>query len=311
MKNTALLCCCAIVLVVASAASSGERYRIGYLCSNLDDTFQVLILEAAREAALEAGIEFFEMDAGEDVLKQQDQFDSLARKGVDAFLVVPVNPYSVTPLVAKARRHGKPLVFINRNPYPDDAPPENVYYIGSNSFVEGETQIHYAGEQLGGSGNIVILVGILTNEASQNRTRGVRHAIRTTYPDIAILSEESGNWQRSQGEAITKNWLMAFGDKINAVISNNDEMALGALEALTSVRLADDVLVVGIDAIPAALHAIDQGLMNATVKQDPVAQGRGAVEIAVKAITGQRQGHVFILPSTLITKENVAEYLPK
>lgn len=296
-------------LALASSARGGESYRIGYSCSNFADTFQTYIVDAAWAEAEASGIGLRVMDAGEDAALQARHVEKMLADKADALIVVPVDTSAVDEIVAMAATSQVPLIFVNRNPFVGEVPPGNCYVIATDAFVEGETQMNYAAPIIGPMGHVVILQGILANEATLSRTEGVRSVIQMSYPELTIMAEASGNWQRGQGKDIMRGWLAELGrENIDAVISNNDDMALGALDALEEADIRD-VVVVGIDAIPEALRAIKDGRMAGTVLQDPVLQGKGAVEIALRALRGDAQAQNVILSSEIVTSENIDTFL--
>lgn len=307
----ALLLCVAIALFLAPFAAAGERIHIGYSCSNYDDGFQMRILDEARATAGANNVKLTALDAREKVDQQLRHIDQLLADGANALLVVPVDTSKVDGIVAAAAKAKVPLVFVNRNPYRGERPPDDCFVICSDARVEGETQMNYAGPKIGSMGHVVILQGLLANEATQSRTAGVRDVISQSYPELAITAETTGYWQREMARVIMVEWIKAYGrDKIDAVLSNNDEMALGALDALEAAGIRD-VLVMGVDAIPDALEAVKSGRMAGTVLQDAVSQGRGGVEIALRALKGESQAQNFILPSELVTRENVDKFMKK
>lgn len=296
-------------ILLAAAAAAGEAVCIGYSCSNFADTFQMFVLEAAKAEAAAAGAGLTAMDAQEDAALQVDHVEKLLAEPVDALIVVPVNTSEIEEIVAMAAKSQVPLVFVNRNPYVGQVPPANCYIIATDASVEGETQMNYAAPVIGPTGHVVILQGILANEATHSRTQGVRNVIQMSYPDMTIMAEAPADWQRVRAREVMRGWLDQLGrEKIDAVISNNDNMALGALDVLDEAGIGD-VVVVGIDAIPEALRAVKAGRMAGTVLQDPVLQGKGAVEIAVRAIKGESQTQSVILPSEIVTRENVDQFL--
>lgn len=309
MKNS--FHCAAIVVFCCFAAlfsSAGGEELIGYSCSNFNDTFQMHILEAAREEAQKQGFRLLVEDAGEDELLQAEHIENMISEGITALLVVPVNTSDVEYIVKPAEIANIPVVFVNRNPFPGERPPDRCFVIATDARVEGETQMNHVGRLIGMDGSIVILQGILKNDGAVSRTEGVKDVISLSYPELAITAEGSANWQRDQAKPLMKKWIETFGrEKIDAVLSNNDEMALGAIEALEDAGIKD-VVVVGVDAIPDALDAIRDGRMTGTVLQDPDMQGRGAVNIAARALRGESQAQNFILPSVLITKDEVGKY---
>jgi inositol transport system substrate-binding protein len=300
-----LVCALVVASVVAmSAVGASAAYRIGYSCSNFNDTFQTYIVDAAKKVAADAGVTLDVLDAQEDDVRQQDHVNNFLANGVDALIVVPVNTSSMQPVIKAAADAKKPLVFVNRTPYPNGDLPPNVYFVGADSVLEGTSQMEYAGGLMGGKGSICILMGLLTNEAALARTKGIEDTIKAKFPEVKVLAKEAGNWQRDQGLNITENWLTTYGSQISAVLSNNDEMALGAIKALENAG-RKDVLVFGNDATPDALTAVREGKLAGTVRQDPMAQGGGAVSLALKILAGEKVDQMQKLPAPLINKDNI------
>lgn len=294
-----------------TAAATGEKIVVGYVINNLNDTFQTYILEAAQKYAAENNIEISVMDSQEDTIKQQDLVNSLIEKGVAGLIVVPTDTSAMAPITKAAQDAGIPLVYVNRNPYAgqEDTIPDNVFYVGSNEKSGGEMQMNYIGEKIGGEGGVAILLGILGNEATTKRTEGVEEVISTTYPNVKVLAKETGNWQRDQGLSITENYITTYGDELKAVIANNDEMALGAIQALKNNNMLDKVAVAGLDAIPDALTAVEEGTLTCTVFQDANGQGGTSIKILHDTIQGNPPAEkVEYIPFQLVTKENVAYF---
>ena len=160
---------------------------------------------------------------------------------------------------------------------------------------------------MGEEGGVAILMGILSNEGAVKKTEGNEN-ILSKYPGIEILAKESGNWQKDQGMDITENWITAYGDKLKAILSNNDEMAIGAINALEAAG-RDDVIVMGVDAIPDAVQLVSEGKLAATVLQDANGQGEGAVNVVHKVLQGETPEKVTWIEFKLVTKDNVEEYM--
>ena len=184
--------------------------------------------------------------------------------------------------------------------------PDGAYYVGSEEKKAGIMQMEYLAEKMGGKGNIVILMGKLDNEGTIKRTEGVEE-IAKKYPDIKILDKQTGLWQRTDGMAKTENWLNKYGNEINAIVSNNDDMALGAVQALKDSGKTG-IFVIGVDATPDGLAALAAGDISATVFQDADGQGGGAVEVAKKAANGETVVKETWVPFKLVTPENINEF---
>lgn len=292
------------------AAPAGESaLRLGYLTATLAHPFQVHLLDAVKGEAERLGMTMEVRDAGENAALQARQVNELLAAGMDALIVVPADNAWSDAMVAAARRAKVPLVFVNRNPYPGQRPPDRVYFVGTDPFVEGELQMRFAGGEIGPEGKVLVLEGPRGNLASRGRIEGVRSVAASEYPQLALLDEAPGNWREEQARTVTLQWIDAYGaEKIDAILAGNDVMALGAIEALQE-RGLDGVLVVGVDALPEALAAVRGGTLAGTVSQDTGVQGRLAVQVARDAAVGVKRPQITTVPSEMVTLANVGGYL--
>ncbi|MBN2626336.1 MAG: substrate-binding domain-containing protein [Spirochaetales bacterium] len=300
----------ALALFANGAGDKGgkDTFKVGYVCNNFNDTFQTYVMDAAKEYfAGVANVELVLQDAQEDVIRQQDLVNTLLAQKIDALIVVPVDTSAMTPIVKAAAESNVPLCFVNRNPYAEKELPANVYYVGSQEIIAGTQQMEYMGELLNGEGGVAILMGKLDNEGALKRTEGNEVTAKSKFPGIKILAKETGNWQRDQGMTITENWLTAYGADLKGICANNDEMALGAVEALKAAGRTD-IPVMGVDAIPDAKVAVGNGSLAATVLQDAVGQGKGSAELIHKVLKGEQVVPLVWIPFVLITPENLADY---
>lgn len=174
----------AVALACAANAWAGEKVRVGFSVSTFNDTFISNVSEAAKRfAAKHPEIELEMMDAQDDSVREQDQVVTLLGSGVDALVVLPVDSSSVAAIVQAAQEADKPLIFVNRNPFHGMDMPRNIYYVGANTLLEGEEQMRYIAKKLGGQGDIAIIMGSLSHEATQNRSDGVRRVV-AEHPGI-------------------------------------------------------------------------------------------------------------------------------
>jgi inositol transport system substrate-binding protein len=308
----ALLTAVVLLLVVgglfAGPKADGGKALVGYVCTNFNDTFQGYVMEQFKGYFADKADYVVEtQDSQEDVVKQQDQVNNLIAKGAKALVVVPVNTSAMGPITAAAKAAKIPLVYVNRNPYGDSNPPENVYYVGSQEISAGKMQMESMGKLLNGQGGVCILMGKLDNEGAILRTQGNEDVIKASFPNVKVLAKETGNWQRDQGMSLTENWITTYGANLKGILANNDEMALGAIEALKAAGRTD-IIVMGVDAIPDAIASVKAGGMAATVLQDSAGQGRGAAEAVVNALTGKSQPPINWVPFVYIDKNNVSKY---
>jgi inositol transport system substrate-binding protein len=222
---------------------------------------------------------------------------------MNAIVVVPVDTAATDPITKAAKDAKTPLVYVNRLPanLPDD-----VVFVGSNSIDAGIFQMEYIAEKLGGKGNVVIMMGKLDNEAAIQRTAGVEQ-VAAKYPDIKITKKDTANWSRPEGLTLMENWL-STGDQIDAVCSNNDDMALGAIQAIEAAGLLGKIIVGGTDATPDALAAMDEGKLDVTVFQDAAGQGGGAIKAAIGLAKGETVETRVWIPYVLVTPDNYKDF---
>lgn len=290
----------------AAAEESEAPLKIGVCIPNFDDTFLTYMMDGmkAYEATLGEKIEATYVDGKEDAALQLSQVENFVIQGVDAIVVVPVNTEACEPINAAVTEAGIPLVYVNRYP---SVLPEDAVFVGSQSIDAGIFQMDKVGELMGGEGNVVIMLGMLGHEAQVMRTEGNKQVIEEKYPNIQIIKEQTANWQRAEGMSLMENWLSS-GDNIDAVLANNDDMALGAIQALKAAGLLEDVIVAGVDATPDALTAMENGELDVTVFQDAAGQGGGGIEAAFKRAQGESVEREVWIPFQLVTPENIADF---
>ncbi|KFI10428.1 sugar ABC transporter substrate-binding protein [Vibrio sp. B183] len=281
--------------------------RVGVAIPNFDDTFMVYMKDAMDKYAqqFDGKVELTFVDAKEDTAKQLGQVENFIVQQMDAIILVPVNTDATQPMTDRILDAGIKLVYLNRRP---SYLPESVFYVGSEELKFGETQAEYAANIKDG-GNVGILMGMLTQEAAIMRTKGVEDFFQDK-PNFDVVRKQTGLWQRAQGMTVMENWLNS-GDQLDIILANNDDMALGAIQALRAAGKLDDTLVVGVDATPDGLIAVKNGSLNATVFQDGGGQARGAIDAAVDAVKGKQHDQITWIPAELVTQDNLAAFEAK
>jgi inositol transport system substrate-binding protein len=305
----ALLAACGAPAAPATEpASSGgggdDQITIG-VTMKFDDLWLTTLRDAMSEyAATQPGVELVMVDSKEDVATQLGQVENFVAQNVDAIIVIAANTDAADPMTKAAQDAGIPLVYVNRLP---SNLPEGISYVGSESIQAGIMQAEWIAEQLGGKGNVVIMNGDLAQEAAQKRTEGEKQVF-AKFPDIKIIREDTGNWSRDQGLALMENWL-ASGDQIDAVASNNDEMAIGAIQAIEAAGKLGEIIVGGVDASPDALQEMDKGRLDVTVFQNAKGQGEGGIKVAIALAKGETVEQFTWIPFELVTPENYKDYM--
>lgn len=293
-------------MLFASSMAAAAPVKVGVSIANFDDTFLTYMMDGmkAYAKAHAADVEITFTDAKEDMAKQLDQVENFIVQKKDAIIIVPVDTSATAPMTKNIVGKGIKAVYVNRNP---GNLPDGAYYVGSEEIVAGRLQMEFLGEKLKGKGNVAILMGKLDNEGALKRTAGNEEVQKNKYPDIKILDKQTGLWQRNEGLAKTEDWLNRFGKDLNAILANNDDMALGAIQALKDKKRTD-IVVVGVDATPDALTSVSKGELAATVFQDAAGQGGGGVEVAMKAAKGEKVEKETWIPFKLVTPENLSQF---
>jgi ABC-type sugar transport system substrate-binding protein len=298
-----LLAATAITLPMAANAQ-----KVGLAMAN-QDTFLAYMSDALRAQAKKVGANVQMEVAGDDVGKQLSQIQNFIAQKVEAIIVNPVDT-DVTPRITKLVTAANiPLIYVNRRPADFEKLPAGVAWVASDEKVSGTLQTQEVCRVMKGKGNIVVLMGELSNEAARTRTKDIENVLATKEcSGIKILDKREGKWQRTAGNDITTNWV-ANGMKFDAIISNNDEMAIGAIQALKAARKwRPDFLVAGIDATPDALASMKAGDLKVTVFQNAAGQGAGSLDAAIKLIKKQSVDRFVNIPFELVTPDNLSRY---
>ncbi|CAH0235007.1 substrate-binding domain-containing protein [Pseudomonas mediterranea] len=307
MKTKTRIASLALSLMLASGAALADL-KIGVSMSQFDDTWLTYLRESMDKKAksMPDGVTLQFEDARSDVVKQLSQVESFISQKVDAIIVNPVDTAATQRITKSAVAAGIPLVYVNRRP--DDLKlPAGVVTVASDDLEAGRMQMQYLADKMGGKGDIVILLGDLANNSTTNRTKGVKEVL-AKYPNIKIEQEQTGTWSRDKGMTLVNDWLTQ-GREFNAVVANNDEMAIGASMALKGAgKEKGSVLIAGVDGTPDGLNAVKKGDMAVSVFQDAKGQADGSIDTAVKMIKKQPVEQAVWVPYRLITPENVDQF---
>ena len=302
------------VFAIAFATSailmtSAMAQKIGVSLAYSDDVFLTTLREAMEKRAKELGVTIQFEHAQGDIGKQLSQIQNFVAQKMNAIVVNPVDSMATPNMTKLATNAGVPLVYVNLKPA-EETLPQGVAYVGSDENVSGKLQGEEIARLLNNKGNLVIMVGELATQAALLRTEGVEKVV-AKHPEMKIVGKQTANWKRNEAIDLMNNWLVA-GTEIDAVAANNDEMAVGAILALQQAGKDPKKLVIGgIDATQDALREMERGNLSVTVFQDPKAQGKGAVETAVKLAKGEKVESFVWIPFQLVTKDNYKEFLAK
>lgn len=303
-----------IALAAATVLSSPAfATKIGVSMDKFDDNFLTVLRNSMADYAKTLpGVTLQIEDAKDDVSKQLSQVQNFIANGMDAIIVNPVDTSATAAITKAAAEAGVPLVYVNREPIDVDKLGSKAAFVASNEAESGTLETKEICKLLGGKGNILVIEGQLSNQAAVQRTKDIHEVIST--PDcqgIKIIAEQTGNWDRTQGQNLMTNWL-SKGMKFDAVVSNNDEMAIGAIQAMKAAGIDTKTAVVGgVDATQDALASMKAGDLKVTVFQDAAGQGRGAVDTALKLIKGEKSDKKVYIPFQLVTPDNMDKFTKK
>src|SRR5277367_1230211 len=278
-----------IALAAATVLSSPAfATKIGVSMDKFDDNFLTVLRNGMADYAKTLpGVTVQIEDAKDDVSKQLSQVQNFIANGVDAIIVNPVDT-SATAAITKAA------------------------VVGSNEVESGTLETKEICKLLGGKGNILVIEGQLSNQAAVQRTKDIHEVIAT--PDcsgIKIIAEQTGEWDRTKGQNLMTNWL-SKGMRFDAVVSNNDEMVIGAIQAMKSAGVDTKKAVVGgVDATQDALASMKAGDLKVTVFQDAAGQGKGAVDAALALAAGKPVDKKVYIPFQLVTPANMDQFIKK
>ncbi len=290
-------------------STSAFAEKVGVSMDKFDDNFLTVLRNGMISYAKDAKVDLQVEDAGDDVGKQLSQIQNFIAAKVDAIIVNPVDTSATPKMTALAVAAGIPLVYVNRMPS-DKQLPAKVSFVGSNEVESGTMETKEVCKLLGGKGDILVMMGQLSNQAAVQRTADIHDVIKSAdCSGMKILQEQTANWSRTEAADLMTNWITA-GLKPAAVIANNDEMAIGAIKALKAAKM-DNVIVSGIDGTADALAAMKAGGLKVTVFQNAAAQGKGAVDAAVKLSKGEKVDSMVWVPFELITPANMDKYIAK
>ncbi len=248
---------------------------IGLAVSTLNNPFFVTLSEGAKEAAAEKDAELIVVDAGDDAAKQTNDIEDLISKNISVLIVNPVDSDAVAPAVKDAVAKGIKVVSVDRVVNGVDVDCA----IASDNVAGAEAATEYLVGLIGEDAKVAELQGVSGASATIDRGEGFHNV---ADEKLDVVSSQTANFNRSEGMTVMENMLQANSD-IQGVFAHNDEMALGAVEAIGN----KDILVVGFDATDDAMAAVAEGRMAATVAQKPDLMGATAVETALKLIAGE------------------------
>jgi simple sugar transport system substrate-binding protein len=292
----------------SNAEKDYEDLIIGYAQLGAESEWRVANTISIRETAEELGVELRFLDAQQ---KQDNQIEAVRK-----FIVQKVDVIGISPIVEtgwdevfqEAKDAGIPIILVDRRA----AVSEDLYvsYLGSDFLEEGRNSARIMADLVDGRANIVELVGTIGSAPANDRYTGFREILKN-YPGMKIIDSESGDFTRARGREVMAAFLQKHGDKITAVYAHNDDMALGAIQAIEEYGLKPglDIKIVSVDAARGAFEAMIAGKLNATVECNPLL-GPQFFELALKVVNGEQIPKWVPSIESIFFPEDASEILP-
>ncbi|MGH8827295.1 MAG: substrate-binding domain-containing protein [Jiangellaceae bacterium] len=281
-----------------NGGGSSSDASIGLAVSTLNNPFFVSLRDGAQAAADEAGVELTVTDARDDATQQADQVQNFQTQQLDAVLINPVDSDAAGPIVSPLVAAGTPVVAVDRAV---NGAEVNAF-VASDNVEGGRLAADALAEAIGEQGKIIVLQGVAGTSASRERGQGFAEGIEA-YSDIEVVATQPADFDRAQGLDVATNLLQANPDVVG-IFAENDEMALGAIQALGD-RAGSDVFVVGFDGTDDGIAAIEAGTMHASIAQQPEELGRSAVEAALALLDGGTVEKTVSVPVVALTADTL------
>ena len=283
-RRTLLSATAATLAMPAIGRAQGKTYKIGAAVYGLKAEFMQLWVGAikAHPAAKSGQANITVFDGQYNALTQSNQFETMITQQYDAIIFVPIDAAAGSDAVRKAKAAGVPVIGSNTRVTSDDL----TSFVGSNDVKAGAMEAEAVVKALGGKGNIVVIEGPIGQSAQIDRGKGNQQVL-SANPGIKVLEHKTANWSRAEAQSLMENWLTAHPGQIQGIIGQNDEMALGALQAVKAAGLdASKMPIAGIDGVSDALRAVKAGEM-VSILQDATGQAQGALDVTLRRLIGE------------------------
>ncbi len=293
------------LLLGATACNRGEASAEGgsitLAVSTLNNPFFVELRDGAQSAAEAAGLDLDVLDAQNDSATQTNQLATAATSGTDGVIINPVDSDAAAASISPLLANETPIVAADRTV--NGAEVQSL--VSSDNVAGGRQAAEELAKAMGGEGEIIILQGVAGTSASRDRGAGFAEGLKA-YPGIKVAAQQTANFDRAEALNVATNLLQAHPG-VTGVFAENDEMALGAIQALGD-RAGTDVSVVGFDGTEGGFAAIQDGTLTATIAQQPAELGKRSVEVLAQLLNGETVEATIPVPVTTVNTENVADF---
>lgn len=281
-----------------NSSEGKDSFKIGYSINTLNNPFFVQVKEAAEKAANEAGVDLSIINANSDLSTQMNGIEDLIQQQIDVLIIDPVDSEGSVPSVIAANEAGIPVITTGRR----IEGGEVATHLGYDEVKNGETAGNYLAELIKEEGKVIELQGTTGTDVARQRSEGFQQAMNN-YPNIEIVASQSADFDRAEALTVVESILQSNPDVIG-LYAANDEMGLGALQAIESANIAD-FFIVSNDGTEEALQSVANGGLAGTMAISPDEYGLKTIETAVEIAAGKSAPEFIELPSNLINVDNV------
>ncbi|REG79558.1 ABC transporter substrate-binding protein [Marinomonas pollencensis] len=307
----------ALIAVVSSVALADlptlekkDRYKVGFAQTESNNPWRIAETKSFKETAKTCNWDLVYTDAAGSAAKQVSDVDSMIAQGVDVIFLPPREERPLLPAVLRAKAQGIPVFLVDRSVDEKVAKPGRDYvtFLGSNFIEQGQIAAKWLIEKTGGKGMILELEGTTGSSPANDRRKGFDDEI-AKHPEMKILASQSGDFARDKGRKVTETLLQTYPNA-NVIYAHNDEMAIGAIQALEAAgkQPGKDVLIVSVDGTRDALQAIIDGKMGVTVESSPFF-GPLACSTMKRYANGEKIEHWVRVKDRVFTIDNAAKYI--
>lgn len=292
-----------------SKKNKKDVYKVAFLPTDMSATFASWLADELTTAFKKYDdMKLTILDSKNELETQLSNMETCVSQGYDYIILLPLEPAAEDDIVAKYIEEGTPFMNINL----DDGGVKKASSVIADPYDLGSLVASYAKKKLPENANVVVLLGPSGNTDSIERRKAYQD-ILFSNPKIKILDEQIGDWEKSKGLDLMENWIQKYGDSMDAVISMNDAMAIGAYEAAKDAGVGNKMLYFGVDGLADAVLSIEEGGLTATALQDAKVMAEEGARIAHEVLTGENKDgfEKTKIKVNLITKDNVAEYVKR
>ena len=307
-----LLAVCLLVGMTSVAVAQDDEFIVGYIAKNTVDAFHATLNNAAK-AALDALVadktiaKWNLYDGLTDPVTQNNLLEDALNMGCDLIILLPAEAAGCAPILERCKEKNIPILVVNSQT--SNTTELATSYVGSNDVQAGEMMANFVIEQLPNGGGYGHLQGIIGNSAQIQRGEGL-HKVLDTNDKWALLdgAEQTAEWQAEKAVKFAEDWLAKYGDKLNAIICDNDDMS-SAVQAAMNAAGRSDIVCIGVDGNAGPLAMVKAGELKATVFQDGAGQVTAAIALIKDIKEGKTVEKEVTVPFVLVTSENVDLYL--